>query len=105
LENVQKSGSILLDSGRDLSADLVDWNNLSQTEHLSIPHVLSFFAAADGIVNENLSINFATKITATEARCFYGFQIAVKKIHSKTYSLLIDTYIKDPAENYTCSMP
>ncbi len=60
--------------------------------------LLAFFAASDGIVNENLSSNFATKITAPEARCFYGFQITVKNIHSKTYSLLIDSYIKDPAE-------
>jgi hypothetical protein len=82
----------------DLSADLADWNNLSQTERLFISHVLAFFAASDGVVNENLSSNFATKITAPEARCFYSFQIAVKNIHSKTCSLLIDTYIKDPAE-------
>jgi ribonucleoside-diphosphate reductase subunit M2 len=57
-----------------------------------------FFAASDGIVNKNLCSNFATKITAPDARCFYGFQIAVENIHSKTYSLLINTYIKDPAE-------
>jgi ribonucleoside-diphosphate reductase subunit M2 len=82
----------------DLLADLVDWNNLSQTERIFISHVLAFFAASDGIVSENLSSNFATKITVPEARCFYGFQIVVKYIHSKTYSLLIDTYIKDPAE-------
>jgi ribonucleoside-diphosphate reductase subunit M2 len=78
-------------------ADLADWNNLSQTERLFISHILAFFAASDGIVNENLSSNFATKITAPEAHCFNGFQIAVKNIHSKTYSLLIDRYIKDPA--------
>ncbi len=82
----------------DLLADLADRNNLSQTERLIISHILAFFAASDVIVNENLSSNFATKITAPEARCFYGFQIAVKNIHTKTYSLLIDTYIKDPAE-------
>jgi ribonucleotide reductase beta subunit family protein with ferritin-like domain len=61
-------------------------------------HVLAFFAASDGIVNENLSSNFATEITSLEARCFYGFQIAVKNIHSETYSLLIDTCVKDPTK-------
>jgi ribonucleoside-diphosphate reductase subunit M2 len=82
----------------DLSADQKDWDNLSQNERHFISHVLAFFAASNGIVNENLSNNFATEITIPEARCFYGFQIAVKNIHSETYSLLIDTYIKDPAE-------
>jgi ribonucleoside-diphosphate reductase subunit M2 len=84
----------------DLSADLEDWDNLSQTERHFISNVFAFFAVSDGdgIVNENLSSNFATKIIAPEARCFYGFQIAVENIHSETYSLLIDTYIKDPAE-------
>jgi hypothetical protein len=66
----------------DLLADLADWNNLSQTERLFISHVLAFFAASAGIVNENLSSNFATKITAPDARCFYSFQVAVKK-HSQ----------------------
>jgi hypothetical protein len=56
------------------------------------------FAASDGIVNKNLSSNFATEVTSPEARCFYGFHIAVENIHSKTYSLLIDTYIKDPSK-------
>ena len=68
------------------------------TERLFISHVLAFFAASDGIVNENLSSNFATEVTLPEARCFYGFQIAVKNIYSKTYSLLIDTYIKYPTK-------
>jgi ribonucleoside-diphosphate reductase subunit M2 len=63
-----------------------------------ISHVLAFFAASDSIVNKNLSGNFATEITSPEARCFYGFQIAVKNIHSETYLLLIDTYIKDPTK-------
>jgi ribonucleoside-diphosphate reductase subunit M2 len=63
-----------------------------------VSHVLAFFAASDGIVNENLSGNFATKVTSPEARCFYGFQIAVENIHSETYSLLIDTYVKDQKE-------
>jgi ribonucleotide reductase beta subunit family protein with ferritin-like domain len=82
----------------DLSADLTDWVRLSDTKRHFISHVLTFFAASDGIVNENLSSNFATEVTVPEARCFYGFQIAVENIHSKTYSLLIDTYIKDPNE-------
>ena len=71
---------------------------MSDTERHFISHVLAFFAASDGIINKNLSSNFNTKVTAPKARCFYGFQIAVKNIHSETYSLLIDTYIKDPKE-------
>ena len=79
----------------DLSADSVDWNKLSLMEKHFISHVLAFFAASDGIVNENLATNFATEVTSPEARCFYGFQIAVENIHSETYSLLIDTLVKD----------
>ncbi len=79
-------------------ADLMDWVRLSNTKHHFISHVLAFFAAPDGIVNKNLSSNFTTKVTAPKAWCFYGFQIAVENIPSKTYSLLIDTYIKDPKE-------
>jgi ribonucleoside-diphosphate reductase subunit M2 len=82
----------------DLSTDAADWVRLSTNEQHFISHVLAFFAASDGIVNENLSGNFAMEITSPEARCFYGFQIAVENIHSETYSLLIDTYIKDPAK-------
>jgi ribonucleotide reductase beta subunit family protein with ferritin-like domain len=82
----------------DLSADLTDWVRLSDTERHFISHVLAFFAASDGIVNENLSSNFTTEVTVPKARCFYGFQIAVENIHSETYSLLIDRYIKDPNE-------
>ena len=82
----------------DLSSDAVDWDRLSTTEQHFIMHVLAFFAASDGIVNENLSSNFATEVTSPEARCFYGFQIAVENIHSETYSLLIDTYVKDPTK-------
>merc|ERR1711981_270383 len=63
-----------------------------------ISTVLAFFAASDGIVNENLAQNFATEVQIPEARCFYGFQIAIENIHSETYSLLIDTYIRDGAE-------
>ena len=88
-----------LPSGRhDLSADLTDWVRLSDTKRHFISYVLAFFAASNGIVNKNLSSNFTTKVMAPEVRCFYGFQITVKNIHSKTYSLLIDMYIKDPKE-------
>ena len=82
----------------DLSNDAADWDRLSTTEQHFILHVLAFFAASDGIVNKNLSSNFATEVTSPEARCFYGFQIAVENIHSETYSLLIDTYVKDPTK-------
>jgi hypothetical protein len=82
----------------DLTSDLQDWDNLSPNEWHFVSHVLAFFAASDGIVNENLSGNFATEVTSPEARCFYGFQIAVENIHSETYSLLIDTYVKDQKE-------
>ena len=83
----------------DLSQDLTDWNNkLSDNERHFVKHVLAFFAASDGIVNENLAINFLNEVQYPEARCFYGFQIMMENIHSETYSLLIDTYIKDPIE-------
>ena len=82
----------------DLSSDAADWDRLSTTEQHFILHVLAFFTVSDGIVNENLSSNFATEVTSPEARCFYGFQIAVENIHSETYSLLIETYIKDPTK-------
>jgi ribonucleoside-diphosphate reductase subunit M2 len=83
----------------ELKTDTTDWNHLNANECHFISHVLAFFAASDGIVNENLSSNFATEVTVPEARCFYGFQIAVENIHSETYSLLlIDTYIKDPVK-------
>ena len=82
----------------DLSRDAVDWDGLSTLEQHFVMHVLAFFAASDGIVNENLNSNFATEVTSPEARCFFGFQIAVENIHSKTYSLLIDTYVKDPTK-------
>jgi ribonucleoside-diphosphate reductase beta chain len=83
----------------DLSADLIDWEKkLSPDEHYFIRHVLAFFAASDGIVNENLAINFMTEVQYPEARCFYGFQIMIENIHAEAYSLLIDTYIKDPIE-------
>ncbi len=82
----------------DLHADLKDWENLKDGERHFIKHVLAFFAASDGIVNENLAINFMNEVQLPEARCFYGFQIMMENIHSEMYSLLIDTYIKDSAE-------
>ncbi len=83
----------------DLSQDLKDWNNvINDDEKHFIKHVLAFFAASDGIVNENLAENFVAEVQYTEAKFFYGFQIAVENIHSETYSLLIDTYVKDPQE-------
>jgi len=82
----------------DLSQDLKDWENLNDGERHFISHVLAFFAASDGIVNENLAENFVAEVQYTEAKFFYGFQIAVENIHSETYSLLIDTYVKDSKE-------
>jgi ribonucleoside-diphosphate reductase beta chain len=83
----------------DLSSDLQDWSDkLNNDEQHFIKHVLAFFAASDGIVNENLAINFMNEVQYPEARCFYGYQIMIENIHSETYSLLIDTYIKDPQE-------
>lgn len=85
----------------DLSPDLQDWENkLNADEKHFIKHVLAFFAASDGIVNENLAVNFMREVQWPEARCFYGFQIMIENIHSETYSLLIDTYIKDPKEKH-----
>ncbi|KAF8665694.1 hypothetical protein AX16_000147 [Volvariella volvacea WC 439] len=83
----------------DLSKDLHDWTyRLNDNERHFISHVLAFFAASDGIVNENLVERFSNEVQVAEARCFYGFQIMMENIHSETYSLLIDTYIKDPAQ-------
>src|ERR1700712_2037422 len=82
----------------DLSDDLKHWDGLNSGEKHFISHVLAFFAASDGIVNENLAINFMSEVQLPEARCFYGFQIMMENIHSETYALLIDTYVKDPAE-------
>ncbi|MFM7217258.1 MAG: ribonucleoside-diphosphate reductase small subunit [Bacteroidota bacterium] len=88
----------------DLHADLKDWERLTDDERHFIKHVLAFFAASDGIVNENLAVNFMREVQLPEARCFYGFQIMMENIHSEMYSLLIDTYIKDPQEkNYLLS--
>lgn len=83
----------------DLSQDLTDWNeNLNDNERHFIKHVIAFFAASDGIVNENLAENFVNEVQYTEAKFFYGFQIMMENVHSETYSLLIDTYINDPKE-------
>ena len=84
----------------DLSPDLKDWVRLNDGERHFISHVLAFFAASDGIVNENLAVNFMQEVQLPEARCFYGFQIMMENIHSETYSLLIDTYIKDSSEKH-----
>ncbi|HND87805.1 MAG TPA: ribonucleoside-diphosphate reductase small subunit [Saprospiraceae bacterium] len=82
----------------DLTQDLNDWEKLNADERHFIKHVLAFFAASDGIVNENLVLNFMREVQIPEARCFYGFQVAIENIHAEMYSLLIDTYIKDPKE-------
>lgn len=83
----------------DLHADIVDWNTkLSDDERYFIKHILAFFAASDGIVNENLAENFVNEVQYSEAKFFYGFQIMMENIHSETYSLLIDTYVKDEIE-------
>lgn len=82
----------------DLSKDNKDWEALSNNERHFISHVLAFFAASDGIVNENLVSRFANEVQLPEARCFYGFQVAIENIHSEMYSLLIDTYIRDTVE-------
>lgn len=83
----------------DLSADLTDWqSNLSDNERHFISMVLAFFAGADGIVVENLAERFCREVTVPEARCFYGFQMAMESIHQETYCLLIDTYISNPKD-------
>jgi len=83
----------------DLHQDLSDWaNKLNDDERFFVKHVLAFFAASDGIVNENLAENMVSEVQYTEAKFFYGFQIMMENIHSETYSLLIDTYIKDTKE-------
>ncbi len=95
----------------DLSKDLASWKTLNEDEKFFIKHIIAFFAASDGIVLENLGMRFMSEVQISEARAFYGFQIARENIHSEMYSLLIDTYIKDGAEksklfnaleNYPC---
>ncbi|CAH1775558.1 unnamed protein product, partial [Owenia fusiformis] len=82
----------------DLTKDFTHWDNLKDEERDFISHILAFFAASDGIVNENLVERFSKEVQVTEAKCFYGFQIAIENIHSEMYSLLIDSYIKDPKQ-------
>ena len=82
----------------DLSQDTAAWATLSDDERHFLKHVLAFFAASDGIVIENLVLNVMKAVQLPEARAFYGFQTHIENVHSETYSLLIDTYIKDPAE-------
>jgi ribonucleoside-diphosphate reductase subunit M2 len=95
----------------DLSRDINDWNKLNADEQKFIKMVLAFFAAADGLVIENLAVRFMGDIQLSEARAFYGFQIAMENIHSEMYSILIDTYIQNSTEktqlfeatqNYPC---
>ena len=95
----QEEASIWTAEEIDLSQDIIDWETkLTDNERHFIKHVLAFFAASDGIVNENLAENFLSEVQYTEAKFFYGFQIMMENIHSETYSLLIDTYIKDKGE-------
>jgi ribonucleoside-diphosphate reductase subunit M2 len=82
----------------DLSQDLKDWKTLKESEQYFIKHVLAFFAASDGIVNENIVERFMSEVQLTEARCFYGFQIMIENIHSEMYSRLIETYVSDTDE-------
>ena len=86
----------------DLSSDIRDWEALTDNERYFIKNILSFFAASDGIVNENLAENFYREVQYPEAKFFYGFQLAMENIHSLMYSLLIDTYIKDDKEKSEC---
>ena len=86
----------------DLTNDIRDWENLTDNEKYFIKNVLSFFAASDGIVNENLAENFYREVQYPEAKFFYGFQLAMENIHSLMYSLLIDTYINNPKEKDEC---
>jgi ribonucleoside-diphosphate reductase subunit M2 len=84
----------------DLSKDLVDWAKLSHDEKYFISTILAFFAGSDGLVNENLGVRFMNEIQVSEAKLFYGFQIAIENIHSETYANLIDTYIQDTTEKH-----
>ena len=86
----------------DLTNDIRDWNNLTDNEHYFVKNILSFFAASDGIVNENLAENFLKEVQYPEAKFFYGFQLMMENIHSLMYSLLIDTYISNEEEKQLC---
>lgn len=79
----------------DLADDLKDWKSLTDPERHFLLTTLAFFAGSDGLVNENLAENFMSEVQIMEAKCFYGFQIAMENIHNETYSLLIDTYVQD----------
>jgi len=91
-------GSLWVAEEVDLAGDIKDWDSLNDGERHFISRVLAFFAASDGIVNENLAINFINEVQYTEAKFFYGLQIYIENVHSQMYSLLIDTYVKDSAE-------
>ena len=82
----------------DLAHDMADWEKLNDDEQYFIKNVLAFFAGADGVVNENLVERFSQEVQITEAKFFYGFQVMIENVHSETYSLLIDTYVRDKAE-------
>ncbi len=86
----------------DLSGDLADWEKLNDNEKFFIKQVLSFFAASDGIVNKNISVNFSDEVQYLEAKFFYGIQTMIENIHGHVYSLLIDTYIKNIQEKHEC---
>ena len=87
----------------DLSNDIRDWENLSENEKYFVKNILSFFAASDGIVNENLAENFYREVQYPEAKFFYGIQLAMENIHSLMYSLLIDTYVSNEEEKINVS--
>ena len=84
----------------DFAKDNKDWDKLENGEQHFIKNILAFFAASDGLVNENLVLNFMTEIKVPEALAFYSFQTAIETVHSETYSLLIDTYIKNEEESH-----
>jgi len=94
----EAEASIWTVSEIDLGSDMKDWDNMTPDEQHFVKHVLAFFAASDGIVLENLAGRFMSDVKVPEARCFYGFQIMIENVHSETYSVLIDTYIRDPTE-------
>lgn len=86
----------------DLSNDIAHWNNLNENERFFVKNILAFFNNSDSVINENLAENFYREVKYPEAKCFYGFQIMMENIHSETYSLLIDTYIKNSKEKNEC---
>lgn len=85
----------------DLAIDKQHWNKLTREEQYFVKKVLAFFAASDGIVNENLASHFINEVEQPEAKCFYGFQIAIENVHAEMYSLLIDAYVEDPEEKHS----